>query len=365
MWFRFFLSTCLAFAFAEAAQANDVPTKPGSSSSATPDIDPGSGFFGTGIIVEGSTTSSKAKATVQLPPSLGTFRNSNLSFSFETDLNKNSPFTDLVTNFSLNGDVSAGVNYTFQDSDYIPDVNSQVVQGVVVDAVIKCREMGYPKDKCVALNSKTLLENSNKIFLSKEGFELLDAALNRKALDRQTIRNFGISAAVGLDSQSFRDPMSFEKSSISKKPFGVSAFFGLTPRADTAETYFIGASHEVEYKSATSQTLCRDMDDSDILECFSGSYAEPTKVKSTKAYALARRYWNLGSGAGQFPLGIEAKVAYDFSDDEIGFEVPIFLVPDKSGNLISGIRLRYDEGDEDDLSIGFFIGQKFDLNSKG
>ena len=68
-------------------------------------------------------------------------------------------------------------------------------------------------------------------------------------------------------------------------------------------------------------------------------------------------YWNTFK---TFQVAFAPQVTYRFEDNNVGVEVPIYLVPDKDGKLSGGMKAVYNsKGDE--FAVGLFVGVPFSI----
>ena len=57
-------------------------------------------------------------------------------------------------------------------------------------------------------------------------------------------------------------------------------------------------------------------------------------------------------------IGLAPQATYRLEDDSFSLELPVYLTPDKNGNLNGGIKFGYNTKD-DDVAVGLFVGVPF------
>jgi len=326
----------------------------------TPGIDQSGGFFGTGLKVETSKGSSDVSANIGFDlEDPKTLEKSIFSITAATSLNKKTDRTDFITDTGLPSDYSVGGEFSHIFSNFNDDINADAMLAEILkSARDKCKtQFPAEKVKCSGLTGMDLMKSGFASLTTNREKQILSGNPNLSNFMGANFYVITLSGKVGEETQKYRSSMTFEETKESKNPYSISASMGYAP-SSKAIAYFAGVSHEVSYKPEDQRTLCNS---SAPVECFTSSFEEPDKKKETTVFGQLRYQKGFSVGRQEFPLGIEAKIAYDFESKVLGAEVPIYFSLNKEGDLIGGVRLRWDDDDDSDLSVGVFVGKKFNL----
>ena len=216
-------------------------------------------------------------------------------------------------------------------------------------------------DRCVTDNNgdeskcNELQENETYKALTAQ---LISALKPINIVDR-AVWYYGVSTSAGYEKHNFRDATDLSKLNQEKVSYSISPFIGVTPNANDLYLGF-GYKHSVQYKDVDEKTKCGTIDENGFQECLSASFMEPEKKTESSVFGLAR--YRLGQEDSNFPIAIEIKAGFDFDNDTFGVSAPIYLFADKDSNLRGGVRLAWDD-DDNDLTAGIFVGSSFDLFS--
>ncbi|MDB2438348.1 hypothetical protein N9W89_06500 [Hellea sp.] len=326
----------------------------------TPDISQSGGFFGSGLQVEASKGSSDIKANIGFDfENPETIEKTVFSLIGSTSLKKNDDRTDFITDNGLPSDYSIGgeISHIFTNFQDNFDADAEIAR-ILKSARDECKvQFPSEKVKCSKLTGGDLLESRFSGLTTSREKQLLTTNPNLVNFTNANFYLVSFSGKIGEETQKYRNSMTFEEIVENKTPYSLSASLGLAPSA-SAVSYYAGVSHEISYKADDKRILCNS---ETPIECFNSSFAEPEKKKESTVYGLFRIQKSVSIGRQEFPIGIEAKIAYDFNNKVLGTEVPVYFSINKEGDLIGGVRFRWDDDDDPDISLGVFIGKKFNL----
>lgn len=165
----------------------------------------------------------------------------------------------------------------------------------------------------------------------------------------------GIEGAVGQKKYEFLDIPTFTEGSDGKTSYGASAYVGLIGHDGTWSIKAKG-SYSKKYQAQDETTICQPVPGGAQTKCLTGAGGRPVDKESSKVSLELRRLLELGTMG--LKIGIAPDVTYDVGDDEYSIDLPIYLAPDKDGNLTGGIRVGY-RSDMNDFGIGLFVGLPF------
>lgn len=173
---------------------------------------------------------------------------------------------------------------------------------------------------------------------------------------------YGASGSVGFNNFDFVDPTTFAERESDKTDYALSAFFGVRPNAKS-EFYAAGLQYKVEHKDAKETVACSDLTNVPA-SCQRAEFSGPVKNKDASIFGLVRK--NFGTEFFGLPLAAELKLAYDFEDDAAGVSIPIYYVPelkngDLTGGLNGGVRVSWQDDEDDDITVGLFFSTAFNL----
>lgn len=173
---------------------------------------------------------------------------------------------------------------------------------------------------------------------------------------------FGLHGAVGYDEFEYFPFPSLTKEKDEKLSWEAGASFTFFPQIvpNTTSSVSFGADYQQAYEAAKTETACPVSMVPDTVRCATGPLAPPTETEKLLLSAEVRQPIYDGIGGFIESLGIAPKVEFDALSDDYSVDVPVYVVPDKDGNLTGGFRLGY-TSDEDEFIAGIFIGAKFGL----
>lgn len=170
---------------------------------------------------------------------------------------------------------------------------------------------------------------------------------------------FSVAFSGKVEFQDFKfvDPTSLAKMKDDKTSWSaglnLTKYFRASPTAVT-----FGGAYERAWKSADKKILCPVPSGPTPVECVDSPDAPPTLEDGFKLSANLRTRFFAGDELSNF--AISPKVTYDVTNDVFGAELPIYLVPDKDGGLVGGVKVGY-RSDTDDVVFGIFVGTAFGI----
>ena len=193
--------------------------------------------------------------------------------------------------------------------------------------------------------------------------ELVDAygdnptAFRRKFIPANAkLRFYGLDASVGRDDHSFLDRTAFKLQSKPQTSWEVGAYYGWL-NSDLTFSARGRIVYGQNYSDQDEAEICRTVSVPAGTECIKGPDGAPTRNRTGLFSFEARKLVTVNDGT---TIGIAPQVTYRFEDNNVGVEVPIYLVPDKDGKLSGGIKAVYNSKD-DEFAVGLFVGVPFSI----
>ena len=119
----------------------------------------------------------------------------------------------------------------------------------------------------------------------------------------------------------------------------------------------LSSEYQRAFKADKSQIICPVVAAATV-RCTEGSFAPPIREQA----AINRVELRVRGGSGQGLLAhwaIAPSVSHDAISDEVAIDVPLYLVPDKEGELIGGLRFGWTTREK--AVFGVFVGTRFSL----
>ncbi|MCA8899635.1 MAG: hypothetical protein KDA53_00125 [Hyphomonas sp.] len=272
--------------------------------------------------------------------------------SLSVPTNKNGD-TDFATLDGLATGTKAELRYTtyFGTVPRVRDIYSNVPR-----ALAKCIEANPGKEEaCVTLDGQFLkdyMESDERTKFAKYVF------------DNTVANSYGVtfSGSIGYDKYPYFPDTQFKKEETERVSGSIGA--GLIYFPDHGTSFSFEGQYQHTFKAADAATRCRTDPDpgNDFLTCATGAFEKPSKANK---FILAPQYRKVikADKSDLFPrVAVAPRFEYDLLSNDFAFDVPIYLVADKDDGMVAGIRLGFeDKNDEEDVKFGVFYGKAFDL----
>lgn len=355
------LLACLVAAPAAAQELTPAQSRLGSDRQ-SPTLDAQAGFAGSGYALTADSDASTASiAFARHWDGADGIDYSTTSIRLSAPLNKDTRTASFVTDDGFIGatSIQVSVSTVWGDAFALPATWSErqaaihrvrgacLARALTDDETKKCREASWE-------TLPSLLSAADRTAFRDDFARLQDAGFATSP-----IWTSGFTASVGHNEFKFRDPLSFVESGTNRTPYAVSAYVGFSP--DSRPLYVAGGlEYKVDYKAATSRTLCPPVPIGSVAECFTGAFAAPVEDVNATVFVVSRSQFSIGGGRFSVPGGLEVKAAYDFEDEVAGLSSALYVVPDAAGALRGGVKLSWSDED-DEVRIGVFVASAFSL----
>ena len=351
----FYLTLLVAF-LTPTASFSQTQTSPQQSQ-----IDPQLGFIGSGMSVEASNDKTNVALAFgqRWDDAEGDdYTDNNIIVKFSTPItSKENSLGQFVTTSGLADTASIELAITRRHWKSVNDVTKLAERANLVEIGLrKCEADAKTDEEKQACRPALHQEKIARRYLTRLQLDELDSYSRRNS----PLYLYGASASVGFDDFDFRDPVSLEESDVTRTSYGISAYLGVAPK--DAPLYFgAGVEHKITYTDQDEQTFCRNQTTTPV-ECFTGAFDEPKKNTDSSIFTVIRGQTALKiNNVIDWPIGVEAKVAYDFEDDVLGIGVPVYFIPNSDGGLQAGVRLDWEDKDDRDVVLGIFVSSKFGI----
>lgn len=216
-----------------------------------------------------------------------------------------------------------------------------------------CRIVGI-EDGCNVTQVEEGLADSSLELSSEEQKEISDTFFNLGFKPNSWNFGYSLEGSVGFENFEFTNAETQEQEDESRVPWSVGASFNFNPPTDIPLLVTFGVEYQEAFSPSGTQTVCPPSDGINPVTCTTGVFGEP--ISSERL---------LLSLDGRFKIldkGISLRVTHDLENSATGIDLPIFLIPDREGNLNGGVRLGWTNVEDDnDFSVGLFVGSSFSL----
>jgi hypothetical protein len=168
-----------------------------------------------------------------------------------------------------------------------------------------------------------------------------------RAVDYGKAALLGVRAKLGKPTFKFADPMTYAKQTTDETTFSLLATAGTI--LDDVVYVSLGYEYQRSFKQGTSAERCRPLDMAGNLECLDLPLGAPALRKRHLIRGELRRFLSPRAA-------VVLRVAYDFTDEVLGFEIPIYFLQRKDEGLAGGVTLGFRD-DEDEPTVVFFISE--------
>lgn len=314
------------------------------------------------IRILGSTTDSAAQVTFSThDESPGSFSSTDFAITITAPLSEETKEANFLTVDGLPNQLSVGLSLTHS----LVDLND-----VADTSAVDMKFLGIAEARCKTAEANAALSTEAR---DKKCADL-DAAsaypyltpADQKEWSDQRERTYdaikskpfwiaSVSAEAGTKKFAFFDATTLGEQSDRKVSWSAGAWIGFLPNLKSPVFFVAGFEAKRDYEAADNATYCPVGGPGPTVKCTTGAFGPPTTEIDYKISGKLR--FSLG---GAIPVGLEISSSYDFHDDSWGVEVPIYLLPNKDGGLVGGLRGAYDSK-KDDFQFGVFIGKTFDF----
>jgi hypothetical protein len=168
----------------------------------------------------------------------------------------------------------------------------------------------------------------------------------------------GAEGSVGYGNYSYLTTTSLKPIDTGRMPIGAKIFVSLLPD-NAAQVFTLSFEYQYAFKANKTGAVC-SASSSAFFSCAAGVVGQPQRDDS---YLTALEF-RQGFSTPFLPfiksIAIAPQLTYDAHDNVGAIDVPIYLVPDASGNLLGGLRFGYSTGTHDFVT-GVFVGSTFSL----
>jgi hypothetical protein len=173
------------------------------------------------------------------------------------------------------------------------------------------------------------------------------------------VTDWGFEASVGVDDFEWLDPANFATQEDRKTSWSASGHYAKylvrTPTAFTLST-----AYQKGYEAAEEELLCPPNTTDLGTQCKTARGAAPTRNENLLISAGMRHRFMAQDGT-LLGFAVAPMVTYDAIDDVFGVDVPLYLIPNKDGDLTGGVRFGYRSDRDDKFSVSVFFGAAFNL----
>lgn len=206
------------------------------------------------------------------------------------------------------------------------------------------------------------LEDASDEYQRTRAYSAYSLLFNAKFLQSRLLSFYGLGATLGYKEFKFLNPDKFVdrdtfgnadiKGSLEQEelPWSVSAHYGQVRR--NGWVWKGKMRYERSFKETPSAIRCPGGDSIESIDCLSGAAGAPTRKNAVIASLEVKKFLSIFGGRSQ---AIALTTSYDFQDNIVGFDLPIYLLPDSKGNLNGGVRFGW-RSDTKDPIIGIFVG---------
>lgn len=179
-------------------------------------------------------------------------------------------------------------------------------------------------------------------------------------LDRSLIVVTG-TVGVGVERFKYRSPTTFAESEQWETAVSFSLSGGYMP-ANSASFFAGGVEFRRRFKAPDPRVICPPASTTAPFECTQAVFGPPAREEDAAIFAVARTLdlFGIVGPAVRLPFALELRAAYDFDDNSVGLEAPVYVFLDSDRKYRGGFSIGWDS-DENDVRFGFFIGVALDF----
>ena len=263
--------------------------------------------------------------------------------------------TSLATLDALSSGAKAEFRHTFYFGS-IPNAREITQNKYIKSAQMRCLVVNKTaEENCTTTDAKFV-----KKYMSPEDRE----AYADFVFENTVANSYGLTltGSIGYKEFSIFPDTQFEKDDLERISKSVGA--GLIYFPSRGSSLLFEGQYQRSYKAADTLTRCRPMPDPGdlFLTCATGAFAAPSKKEKFVLTPQYRTQIPLSSKGLIKNIAIAPRFEYDVLSDDYALDIPFYLVSGKKEGMVAGIRLGYEnEDDEGDFKVGVFYGKAFDL----
>ncbi len=171
-------------------------------------------------------------------------------------------------------------------------------------------------------------------------------------------RHYGFELSVNRRRFEFVDPTTIADGAERHVQWSAKAFYTQYLRESVTAVTF-SAGYERSYKAARSAVFCPANPNNVVIRCTNASAGPPTLNEGLILSAGLRH--QLADRGILRNVAIAPQVTYDVLDETVGFDLPVYFLPNADGGLTGGIRFGYQSDRDNEFSVGIFIGAAFNI----
>lgn len=263
--------------------------------------------------------------------------------------------TNASINFQRIGIMERGIMNPFHEAlkqlcaRYAGSVDDSCTAGEVKDYIEK-KEIR--KKICEGLSDSECNELVKKYI---EQFVLRRIELQQTMVDQSIILPvrawiFGFKGKIGVEQFKYRDMMSLEVQKNNETPWSISAY---SQYVCGSTTYGGGFQYQESYKEKPEVSICTTLPmPPGATACSNGRIGPPDRNERQLAFFEIHHHKRGRAFA------VAPRISFDFEKDEVGINVPIYLVRNKEGLFTGGLKIGW-QSETDEVVAGFFVGKAF------
>lgn len=167
---------------------------------------------------------------------------------------------------------------------------------------------------------------------------------------------FGAEATLGFNRFDHRAPTTLEELSDDKFQYGAKAFVAIYPNS-LQEAFSVSLEYQSAWEAQDDTILCKPVIVTPADDCVSAAPGGPERTDGLLLGAEYRRAFDTGWSFGD--LAVSPLVTYDLLNDEVGIELPVYLLVHGETKVLPGFKIGYST--EEDVTYGVFLKSSFTL----
>lgn len=298
------------------------------------------------------------QASLQLSKAVDDFV---LGFTFTTPIDRDDKAGKLATLDGLSDSIRGEFRLTYTPWRMPPANKKSLAACEKAAKLFEYEDPEYAIKNCgttlfsLGLGQRMKLANKGytdaKIAALEEKAELLEENFDISFFGDKPMIFYSLTTALGTEEFEYRDPVNLEKKEDNETEWSIEA--SVAVYLVQSEWYFnLAARYEEAFKPTDKETRCPPSTSTTPVVCFDDEFAgakeDNAEVLSLEAKKIYKK------------IGFAPKVSYDFEDDVVGVDFPIYLATNSKEEFTGGIKLGW-RNDDDDLIASIFIGAPLKL----